>query len=392
MGSGLFRRFVDWVLLPIGGVLVSLVLFEGFLRIANISFPVFDTYDALRGVALRPSKEGWYKKEGKAYLRINSLGYRDSEHEIAKPTGTFRIAVLGDSFAEARQVAQEDTFWSHLGRNLGSCPSLKGKNVEVLNFSIGSYGTTQELLTLRKDALRFSPDLVLLAFFPGNDFQDNSKELSARESWRMPRPYFVHSNGDLILENTFQQSFGHRLLYEGVQHFRVLELVNEARRVWVVKASQAETQDLNPSTAEGIYAPPSDTAWREAWLITEELLDRVNREAISGGARFLVTVISTPPQAYPDTAVRRAIERRLGVEDLFYANRRLSEIGQKHGFPVISLGEPLQQIATDKRLYLHGFKNTVMGEGHWNEAGHQYAGVILAEEICKKVLKQASEM
>jgi hypothetical protein len=37
------------------------------------------------------------------------LGYWDSEHEIAKPAGTFRIAVLGDSFAEARQVAQEES-------------------------------------------------------------------------------------------------------------------------------------------------------------------------------------------------------------------------------------------------------------------------------------------
>jgi hypothetical protein len=389
----LLRRFVDWVLLPMGAVVVSLILLEGLLRIANVSFPVFDTYDAQRGTALRPGKEGWYQKEGRAYLRINSLGYRDSEHEIAKPAGTFRIAVLGDSFAEARQVAQEDTFWSLLSTNLSSCPGLNGRNVEVSNFGIGGYGTTQELLTMRKDALRFSPDLILLAFFPGNDMQDNSKELSARESWRMPKPYYVHSNGDLILDETFQQSLAQRLLYEGVQHFRLLELVNEARRAWVVKsevfASRGGMEDLGPITADGIYTPPSDAAWREAWLITEELLDRMNREAMSSGARFVVTIISTPLQVYPDTASRRAIERRMGIQDLFYANRRLSGIGQKFGFPVISLAEPLQRIATDKGMYLHGFKNTVMGDGHWNEAGHRYAAGILGEEICAKVLTQA---
>jgi len=59
MDSGLFRRFVDWVLLPMGGVLISLILFEGFLRIANISFPVFETDGELGGVALRTGKEGW---------------------------------------------------------------------------------------------------------------------------------------------------------------------------------------------------------------------------------------------------------------------------------------------------------------------------------------------
>jgi hypothetical protein len=392
--SRLFRRLIDLVLLPMGAVLISLILLEGLLRIANVSFPVFDAYDALRGTALRPGKEGWYQKEGRAYLRINSLGYRDSEHEIAKPAGTFRIAVLGDSFAEARQVAQEDTFWSLLGRNLGSCPGLNSRNVEVLNFGIGGYGTAQELLTMRKDALRFSPDLILLAFFPGNDFQDNSKELGVRESWRMPAPYYVHSNGDLILEKTFQQSLAQRLLYEGVQHSRLLELLNEARRAWVangerVWGSRRETDDFGPITTDGIYAPPSDSAWREAWLITEELLDRMNREAMSSGARLVVAIVSMAPQVYPDTASRRKIERRIGVQNLFYANRRLVGIGQEFGFPVISLAEPLQQIATDKGIFLHGFKNTVMGYGHWNEAGHRYAAGILSEEICTKVLTEA---
>jgi hypothetical protein len=393
MNRTFLRGVVNWVLLPIAAVVISLISAEAFLRIANISFPVFDTYDDLRGVALVAGKEGWYKKEGKAYLRINSLGYRDSEHEIAKPAGTYRIAVLGDSFAEARQVAQEDAFWSLLGHDLGTCPGLGGKKVEVLNFGVGGYGTAQELLTLRKDALRFSPDLVLLAFYPGNDFEDNSKELSARESWRMPTPYYVHSNGKLVLDNSFRQSRGHRLFYEAVQHLRVLELLNEARRNWEVKmnsASAMETQqNPGPDTAGGIYAPPVDAAWQEAWQITEELLGQFNQDVRSSGARFVVTTISMPTQVYPDAAKRQAIERRLGVEDLFYSDRRISEIGKKYGFPVINLAEPLQRIATAKRIYLHGFENSVMGEGHLNEAGHRHSAGVLVDAICTKVLTQA---
>jgi hypothetical protein len=384
---------VNSVLLSIGAVLIGLILAEGVLRMANISFPVFDTYDDLRGVALRPGKEGWYKKEGKAYLRINSLGYRDSEHEIAKPVGTYRIAVLGDSFAEARQVALEDTFWSLLGRDLGTCSRMGGRKVEVLNFGTGGYGTTEELLTLRKDALRFSPDLVLLAFYAGNDLQDNSRELSLAESWRMPKPVYVRSNGGLILDETFRRSRWHRFIYEAVHYSRLLELVNEARRAWDMKkvaaSAGAARQNPEPRTAAGIYASPSDAAWREAWLITEELLGRMNQEVMSGGARFVVTTVTTPPQVYPDPAARQDVERRLGVEDLFYADRRISGIGQRHGFPVISLAEPLQRIATEKGIYLHGFKNSKMGEGHWNEVGHQYAAGILVEGICAKVLAQA---
>jgi len=394
MNRPILKRVINWVLLPLGGVLLSLALAEGALRVAGISFPVFDTYDEFRGVALRPGKEGWYQREGKAYLRINSLGYRDNEHEIAKPVGTYRIAVLGDSFAEARQVAQEDTFWSVMGRDLGTCSGLNGKTVEVLNFGVGSYGTTAELLTLRKDALRFSPDLVLLAFFPGNDLQDNSKELSLAEGWRMPRPVYVHSNGSLVLDQTFRRSSGHRLVYEGVHHSRLLELMNEARRAWDVRklaAAAGEARESpEPRTAAGIYAPPSDAAWREAWLITEELLDRMNREVRSSGARFVVTTVTMPPQVLPDAAARQDIERRLGIEDLFYADRRIDGLGQKYGYPVISLAQPLQRIATEEGIYLHGFRNSVMGDGHWNEAGHRAAARVLVEGICAKILAQAS--
>ena len=380
------RRMINWIVLPVGAGVVTLLLAEGVLRVAGVSFPVFDTYDDARGVALRAGKEGWYRKEGNAYLRINSLGYRDIEHEVAKPAGTYRIAVLGDSFTEARQVALEDTFSSLLGRNLGSCAGLNGQQVEVLNFGVGSYGTAQELLTLRMDALRFAPDLVLLAFFPGNDFEDNSKELNLAEAWKIPKPVYVHVNGELVLDQTFRRSAGSRLLYESVHHSRVLELVNEARRAWVVRkeaAAAAERQpNAEPATAQGIYAPPESDAWREAWLVTEELLERMHREVMASGARFVVTTISTPPQVYPDVAARQAIERRLGIEDLFYADRRIGELGRKYGYTVISLAEPLQRMATDEAVYLHGFPNSVMGEGHWNEAGHAHAAKILVEDIC----------
>jgi hypothetical protein len=386
MNESWVRRAVNWIALPVGAVVVTLLLAEGMLRVANVSFPVFDTYDDARGVALRPGKEGWYRKEGNAYLRINSLGYRDNEHEVAKPAGTYRIAVLGDSFTEARQVALEDTFSTLLGRDLGSCAGLNGRKVEVLNFGVGSYGTAQELLTLRMDALRFSPDLVLLAFFPGNDFEDNSKELTLAEGWKIPKPVYVHVNGELVLDQTFRRSSGSRLLYESVHHSRVLEVVNEARRAWVVRkevaAAAGQQPKPEPATAEGIYAPPESAAWREAWLVTEELLERMHQEVVSSGARFVVTTLSMPPQVYPDTAARQAIERRLGIEDLFYADRGIAELGRRYGYPVIDLAEPLQRMATEEGIYLHGFENSVMGEGHWNEAGHAHAAKILGEGIC----------
>src|SRR5258705_6043099 len=82
----------------------SLVVAEVGLRVLGYSYPVFYVPDEYRGYALRPGMQGWYRKEGESWVRINSDGLRDREHDKAKPGGTFRIAVLGDSYAEALQV------------------------------------------------------------------------------------------------------------------------------------------------------------------------------------------------------------------------------------------------------------------------------------------------
>ena len=47
-------------------------------------------------------------------LRFNSEGMRDVEHSIDKPQGTYRIAVIGDSYVIAQEVDFKDTFLRRL--------------------------------------------------------------------------------------------------------------------------------------------------------------------------------------------------------------------------------------------------------------------------------------
>ena len=93
---------------------------------------------------------------GRTFVRTSSAGLRDREHTVDKPPGTVRVAVLGDSFAEAFQVAADQTFWVVLERELGRCPAYAGRAVEEINFGVGGYGTAQELLILRDQASQSS--------------------------------------------------------------------------------------------------------------------------------------------------------------------------------------------------------------------------------------------
>src|SRR6266545_1570353 len=117
---------------------LALLLAEVGLRAAGISYPQVYVMDPVRGSALRPGAEGWYRSEGHAYFKINSDGLRDREHSLAKRANAIRIAVLGDSVVEAMQVEEDRNVSRVLDRKLSECEALGGKQVEVINF--GSTG------------------------------------------------------------------------------------------------------------------------------------------------------------------------------------------------------------------------------------------------------------
>ena len=382
--------------LGIATILIACVVSVGFveigMRLVGLTFPVFDVYDDVRGLKLKPGRSGWYRKEGEAFLEINSLGYRDREHDLTPPPNTFRIAVLGDSFTEARQMPVEETYWHRLGEALATCPALGGKDVEVLNFGIGGYSTTQSLLTYEMDARRFQPDLVLLGFFSGNDIRENSRALSAdKPDWKMHRPFHDLDEGELTLTPPAPLPFWKQVVYTGVQNSRVLELVNEVRRHWSVRKKQ-ENREVRPWAVEAgigtaVYQPLDgvgvDPKLVEAWDLTARLLVEINQMAEADGAEFMVATIPTSIQTHPTADYRRALVEELGVDDLLFPDRQLTAFGKRDQYSVFPLVEDMQAAAGDR--HFHGFANTAFGFGHLNPVGHGVMADLLAPKICAEL-------
>ena len=381
MGGNFFLIF--------SSIIIGIGFIEASLRLTSISFPVFHDYDHRRAVRLRPGANGWYRKEGNAYITINSLGYRDIEHEVEKPGDVFRIAVLGDSFVEARQVSIEDTFWKRLERQLQNCPGLPSRKIEVLSFGVGGYGTAQELMTLQLHALGFAPDFVLLAFTIANDFINNTRELAAPISGDDFRPYYLVRDGELVLDDSFRDlsltNLYRRFSLTAIHYSRTLEIINKVRRNLAVRRLQETTRYTGESELglrDEVFLPPANEAWNKAWIITEALIQRMAQEAASAGAEFTLATIPAAIQVHPDAARRRAFAERLGVEDLSYPDRHLQSLGRRLGFPVVSLTERMQDLSERTGTYLHGFENTALGRGHWNEEGHRVTADILTDDLC----------
>lgn len=391
-------------------MLFGLLACEIMLRLIGYSYPIFYATDYYRGFALRPGIEGHYQREGASYVRINSDGQRDREHSKTKPADTVRIAVLGDSFAEAMHVPMEQTFWSLMEHKLEECNAFPGKHVEVMNFGVSGYGTAQELMTLRQKVWDYSPDIVMLTFTTYNDVYDNSRALSKTQDV----PYFIYRNGELVYDASFRDSSAYgwhdsRLSKFGRwfhDHLRLVQLVHYAQFVGKLRLNEwrdrrrdatqprqtppAATTTRAAPRAEEIgmenmtYLEPLDDNWKEAWHVTEGLILKMRDEVRQRGAKFIVVTLSNAIQVYPDPVVRQNFMGHIGVNTIFYPNQRLKALAEREQIDFLDLAEPMQSYADQNKVFLHGFGSDLGGNAHWNVDGHRLAANLIAQRLCQR--------
>ena len=85
--------------------------------------------------------------------------------------------------------------------------------------------------------------------------------------------------------------------------------------------------------------------------VTEGLIAAARDEAVKHGAMFLAVTEDTGIQVWPDPAVRAKFAKQLHVPDLFYPDRRIAALGQRDGFAVLTLAEPLQRYAQEHQRF-----------------------------------------
>lgn len=93
-------------------------------------------------------------------LRTNSMGLRNAEVASPKPSGTYRIIALGDSFTEGRGVSENESWPATLNAKLSAHKT--GQTFEVVNAGISGSDPFFELHLLENRLLELEPDMVIL--------------------------------------------------------------------------------------------------------------------------------------------------------------------------------------------------------------------------------------
>lgn len=166
-----WKNFSLSLLLLMGSLAISFVIGEAVLRLmgyrgAPESFisNIREVQDPVVDWRYIPGSE---VRLGGLVFKYNRAGFRDVDHEVAKPEGIRRIVVVGDSVSEGNGVSSQAVFSRALQARLGG-------GYEVINVAAAGLNTPQEVHLFEREGLQYKPDLVILNFVLNDiDFYSN---------------------------------------------------------------------------------------------------------------------------------------------------------------------------------------------------------------------------
>ncbi len=160
----------------LGGVLlitlVTITLLEAAVRIFAASDGWFGrgiaTADPLAvkvrpngvlGYRQRPGADFTYPSTG-AIAHANAQGFRGPEVQTPKPSGVFRVVLLGESTTHGYGVADSQTIDAYMRADLAA--EFPKRRIEVVNLAFDGYDAYQIWQRLLADGLPLAPDVVIL--------------------------------------------------------------------------------------------------------------------------------------------------------------------------------------------------------------------------------------
>jgi len=297
-------------------------------------------------------------------VSFNSAGMRDREHVTKKPTGVFRILLLGDSFMEALQVPFEASLPSLLERRL---EQETGKRVEVINAGVSGWGTDDELRYLTMYGLKYQPDLVVVAMTLHNDISDN-----LRKDWHTTQ------GGALVDQTRVPMSF---MQYKVVglkafisTRFQTYQLWRRVRHGGAIR----QAGRLLNSHVVQLFSEPTPDRIASAFAFTGLLMERMKAVTNVQGGRIALVLLPLRVQL-SDSSFAAFVQAAGSTADQMPTGkpqRVVTEMAGRLRIPVIDLLPDFRAWTADSTgpLYLEW-------DGHWNEAGHKLAAGAVAKGL-----------
>ncbi len=285
-------------------------------------------------------------------IKTNSMGLRD--YEFNSSANRMTMLGLGDSMQFGFGVQMEETYLKLLEKKLNQ--EKTDKKYSVINAGISGYGTKQESIYFKDNALKFNPEAVFISFYIGNDFADNVASCS----------YSVKDG---------------YLVQKGVSSFRIfLNKLNtycfikkRALGIPIIKNWLYKNPDIS-SINEMFYQNYSEHMQEEVDA-TQAALHDINE--ISRINKIKPVLIIIPHRAQVEERTRNKIQDAMHDYDFDKPNKVLKDYAKYEGFYVIDVTPAFRY--ADK----NGIKLYFDTDNHINKGGHKLIAEILYDELIK---------
>jgi hypothetical protein len=312
--------------------------------------------------------------KGRALLNPFSprMEYRTDGHGFRNPEGVRKadIVIVGDSFVEAGDVAEEETFARLVSKRLG---------VTGVNLGRGGYGPQQELLVIERYALSYSPRLIVWVLFEGNDLSDALRytrfleDPTAVELWPARTP------------DRWEPWITSSLTVELLRRLSRAEDVGDRKNLWGTFA--AGHRGKHSVSFFFHYKPTESVDNPVGWHATRSSIDRGLELAHQHDIRLLVAFIPTKLRAmgpYVTFASREKLRERLSGGDGWNSDQDFESAVRKYCAEArcefVSATPALRQASAAGDLTYFQF------EEHLNSAGNTVVADVLVRTIISRKL------
>jgi len=297
-----------------------------------------------------------------------SVSFQRDAHGFRNPEpwpDKVNLVVIGDSFTAAEAIVEP--FWHDISDS-------------ILVFGLPGTGTLQQQRLLQAYALPRQPDIVVLAYFAGNDLQD---------SLTFSRKTQAEDGG----------SSGTGLANLTIEHFVLFNIAYALRNV-ILPGEQApchypQFAATDPPTPLAFYdeflssfALDSPTLRAsEMFRITSESIIEMAETLETRGARFILMYIPQKAELYWEllsaetraeivagsAAFDQALDPRVISEHLPAQRNLMAELASELNIVFLDLARPLSSAISE------GEQPYFFADTHWNQTGHNIARIALLD-------------
>jgi hypothetical protein len=392
-----FRLY--FILTKVKKIIIFITSFFLALLMAELAFRLFDwpPYEMAQsvkgmyqaddelGMILNPGWEGFISDlEYKTRIKINSDGIRDNEHQ--PDSSQKKIVVVGDSFAFGLGVDFEDTFSAVLEK--------KVRDVEVIKAGISSYGAKQSLLMAKRMSDKYQPEIILFAFYEGNDFGDDvrfSHFHTVKDGYvvlwdnRNEEIPAIEPQRNLANKKWLGKiEFLHKSRLYRFLRFKAIQLGIVANPFLTSEVSQDKGQKKYcpwPIYMQFVTPgfPNNNEISQQQWQLTQEVFLEAQEYALAHGIELIVLIIPDKLQA-DDKLWQFLVSHCKNFEnedkfDRFNANQLLREFFNENDIQYIDFLPVF-------RAYKNSGKSYYQKDPHLTKVGHQ----VVAETVYQYLL------